>query len=139
MIEVVSAVIIRYSRDRRILLTQRRVDKPHYPLCWESPGGKVGRGETHDEALRRELDEELGVKSAVINHPLYDTTFDGAKGIDEPFKITMYLVGFDDAPRPCEGQGIGWFTEMEMRSLLLTPGNARAAVIIGRTMKGERL
>jgi 8-oxo-dGTP diphosphatase len=54
---VVAAVIER--ADRRILIGQRRRDDTS-PLKWEFPGGKVRREEKPEEALARELREELG-------------------------------------------------------------------------------
>lgn len=54
---VVAAVIER--SDRRFLIGQRRRNDTS-PLKWEFPGGKVEKGETPEEALARELREELG-------------------------------------------------------------------------------
>ena len=48
--------------DRRVLLARRPEGKAMAGL-WELPGGKVGEGETPEEALIRELDEELGVET----------------------------------------------------------------------------
>ena len=54
---VVAAVIER--SDRRLLIGQRRRNDTS-ALKWEFPGGKLQRGETPEDALARELKEELG-------------------------------------------------------------------------------
>jgi 8-oxo-dGTP diphosphatase len=58
---VVAALIL---RDSKILVCQRRRDDTH-SLQWEFPGGKVEPGEMPQEALARELREELGVEAAI--------------------------------------------------------------------------
>ncbi len=58
-------------RGGEVLLTQRRPGR-HLGLSWEFPGGKVEPGESDEEALRRELDEELGVK-VKVGHACYET------------------------------------------------------------------
>ena len=60
---VVAALIV---RGGEVLICQRRPDQP-MALQWEFPGGKIEAGETPEEALARELDEELGIQ-ATIGH-----------------------------------------------------------------------
>ncbi|HKM90013.1 MAG TPA: (deoxy)nucleoside triphosphate pyrophosphohydrolase [Candidatus Acidoferrales bacterium] len=67
-ITVVAAVI---EKDGRILICQRRRGD-RFELQWEFPGGKVQAGETPQQALVRELREELGV-SAQIGGEMYRT------------------------------------------------------------------
>lgn len=51
-------------REDRILICQRHHSDP-YGLEWEFPGGKVRSGEPLRQALRRELDEELGIECEI--------------------------------------------------------------------------
>jgi len=61
LLKVVAALIL---RDSKILVCQRRRDDTH-GLQWEFPGGKVEPGEILQEALARELREELGIESTI--------------------------------------------------------------------------
>lgn len=62
---VVAALILREGTDGiEVLVCQRKPDQP-MSLKWEFPGGKIEPGERAEDALARELDEELGI-SAVI-------------------------------------------------------------------------
>ena len=49
-------------REGQVLICQRGRDQAQ-PLCWEFPGGKIEPGETEAAALRRELEEELGIEA----------------------------------------------------------------------------
>jgi 8-oxo-dGTP diphosphatase len=55
-------------RDGEVLIGQRRPDQP-MALLWEFPGGKIEPGETPEQALVRELDEELSIH-ATIGEPV---------------------------------------------------------------------
>lgn len=51
-------------KNGKILICQRTRHQP-MPLKWEFPGGKIEEGEQPRDALRRELDEELGITAVV--------------------------------------------------------------------------
>jgi 8-oxo-dGTP diphosphatase len=61
MKQVVAALIV---RDGKILICQRTRHQP-MPLKWEFPGGKVEADERPEEALSRELEEELGIRARI--------------------------------------------------------------------------
>lgn len=50
--------------DGRVMICQRRAEA-HNGLKWEFPGGKIEAGESPEDALRRELAEELGVEARI--------------------------------------------------------------------------
>lgn len=49
------------TRPGQVLMVHRRADRGWYPDVWDFPGGHVEDGETAQDALRRELVEEIGV------------------------------------------------------------------------------
>jgi 8-oxo-dGTP diphosphatase len=130
VIEVVSAVII---HQERLLFTQRTGDKD-FPWAFECPGGKVDEGETHQEALRREVKEEIGCEIKSIGEAIWLSEFEGTVKRAERthIRLFMYPVMLTDDAKPCpqEGQGIGWFAPEEMNGLHLAPGNQKAFNVI---------
>ena len=59
LIKIVSVIVV---ADQRVLLLLRD-DNPEIrdPNCWQLPGGGVEENETPDEAVKRELQEEIGI------------------------------------------------------------------------------
>jgi len=141
MIEVVSAIIVKHGR---ILLQQRPALKD-FAFCWECPGGKVDDNESHHQALRRELLEELSVDIGELpagQLAAWSGKFENV--VTRPDRASVFLlfytVGdrFTGTPELKEGQpGIGWFLPEEMCVLNLAPANARAKIEIVEEMRRE--
>jgi len=93
MVQVVAAII---ERDRRILIGQRQPEQSH-PLKWEFPGGKVEPGESPEQALTRELEEELAIRNARGPEiTRYEFTYPGR----DPIALIFYRVtGFEGEPQ----------------------------------------
>ena len=108
-IAVVAAVI---ERDGEFLLTLRP-DGTHLSGHWEFPGGKVHESETHAEALRRELFEELDIVATVgelahtITHAYPEKTV----------ALFFYRCDFKGDPKPMMGQEMRWVPRTELASL----------------------
>jgi len=63
MIDVVAAVI---KKNNLYFIAQRNRNK-HFAFCWEFPGGKVDNQETFENALKREIKEELNIDIIIKN------------------------------------------------------------------------
>jgi len=89
MVEVVAAII---ERDGGVLICQRQPGQSH-PLQWEFPGGKVEPGETPPQALAREIEEELGIRSAAGDEiARYEFTYPGKQPITLIFfRVASFL------------------------------------------------
>ena len=101
---VVACALI--DRDGRILVTQRPEDKDFAGL-WEFPGGKIEFGETPEQAIVRELYEELSVEPCErCVEPLTFTTHQQPR---RSIVLLLYLCRqWDGFVQPMEGQKIKW-------------------------------
>lgn len=114
---VVAAALMR--SDGRILVQQRPIQKHHGGL-WEFPGGKVEPGETPEQALSRELAEELGI--AVTAADATPITFATAPIDHGSLVLLLYRVtAWDGEPRALESPALQWLTEPELSSVPMPP------------------
>lgn len=125
-IAVVAAVI---ERDDAFLLTLRP-DGTHLAGHWEFPGGKVHHSETHVEALRREIFEELDAV-ATVGAMMHTVTHAYPEKIVELFFYRCELTG---APKPMMGQQMRWVPRAELASLRFPEADRDLiAQLIGKT------
>lgn len=99
----VAAAVIR-GADGRILIARRPDDK-HQGGLWEFPGGKVEADESVEQALARELDEELGIRPSAAR-PLLQVRHDYP---DKQVLLDVWDVSaFTGEPHGAEGQPLAW-------------------------------
>jgi 8-oxo-dGTP diphosphatase len=107
--------------DNRILIAQRPQGKSLAGL-WEFPGGKLDPGERPEQALIRELHEELGIE--VKEACLAPLTFASHAYDDFHLLMPLYVCrrwqGFVTAR---EGQGLKWVLVRDLRSYAMPPAD----------------
>jgi len=114
-IHVVAALI---RREGKVLLDRRPPGGRHAGL-WEFPGGKREPGETDEQALARELFEELGVEST-IGPEVARAEHDGA---DVQITLVLYLAEIRGVPVAVEVDAIEWFDLAALESLPMPPAD----------------
>lgn len=108
-------------RHGLMLAAQRPDDKP-FAGFWELPGGKVEANESPEEALCRELAEELGINVRefepldVVDHHYWDTGFTA--------RLHFFRVSaFDGEPCSKENQNLRWIEPRDMEELDFLPAD----------------
>ncbi|CBL44264.1 Mutator MutT [gamma proteobacterium HdN1] len=122
-VHVVAAVI--RGRDGRILLAQRPAHL-HQGGKWEFPGGKVEAGEGAEQALARELREELGI-TPVVTRPLIQVQHrypqEGAHPEKTVFLDVWEVVAFSGQPSGRERQRVEWVAQDALEDYEFPPAN----------------
>ena len=105
----------------RVLVQERPTGKQMAGL-WEFPGGKVEPGETPEDALVRELAEELGI--TVAADALRPLTFASEPLADRHLLLLLYLCrAWDGEPRPLDAVALAWHAPSALRGLAMPPAD----------------
>ena len=128
-LRVVAAVI---TANGKLFLAQRPHHKDQGGL-WEFPGGKVNKDEKPQEALLRELREELGVTNAQVREFIAAQDFDYGPKI---VCIEAYAVDCDPTLLKClEHERLGWFSIKEVLHLALAPADKFLIPVLGEKLE----
>ena len=117
LIHVAAAVI--EDTQGRIFIAKRPDDK-HQGGLWEFPGGKVEDGETAEQALVRELQEEIGI-SVTDCRPLIQVPYhypDKSVLLD-----VFHVTGFEGEAWGKEGQEVAWVAKCQLDSYQFPAAN----------------
>jgi 8-oxo-dGTP diphosphatase len=123
-IVVVAAVI---ERDDRFLLTLR-TPGTHLQGHWEFPGGKCQPTETHAEALRRELFEELDIV-ATVGERIFTVTHAYE---ERSVELHFYQCGYDGEAKPMLGQQMAWVTRADLHTLPFPEADRELVALLSR-------
>ena len=103
----------------RVLITERVGGGPFQGM-WEFPGGKIGDGESPEQALARELSEELGIELGAAErfmHLEHDYP-------DRSVSIHFFLVnGWTNEPAGLEGQALRGLPPAELGAANILPAD----------------
>jgi len=114
--------------EGRILLTRRPNNKKMAKL-WEFPGGKIENNELPDEALIRELKEELDIET--LKSCLAPVTFVLHKYKDFHAILFLFICRrWDGIPNPLEGQEMTWVRRTELKQYQMPEANSFLVAIL---------
>ncbi len=115
-IHVAVGVIVQQGK----ILLAKRASHQHQGGLWEFPGGKVENGESAQNALSRELNEELAI-TVLSSQPLIEIVHDYS---DKQVKLDVWWVGqFSGVPKGVEGQPLEWATRETITSFQFPEAN----------------
>lgn len=115
-IRVAAAVIL---INGKYLLSKRKADQ-HQGNKWEFPGGKIDGDETIEQALSRELHEELGI-SVQDQQEFMSLDFEyPEKKVSLYFQLVTDFAGQETGK---EGQLVRWFNDEEIQQLEFPDAN----------------
>lgn len=79
----------------KVYVQKRSSDRRLFPGCWEIPGGHLEDGETHEECIDRELDEEMGFRLIKIHGKVHEFKWEDGDVTDH-----VYLIEAEGVYRP---------------------------------------
>ncbi len=121
----VVAGVIRDARGR-ILLT-RRTETRDMPGLWEFPGGKREPGETSEQALARELHEELGIE-AEVGEWLMEVP---QRYPDKRLRLEVRAItAWKGQPRGREGQALTWVPAERLSRYSMPPADVPVVAVL---------
>ncbi len=116
---IVAAALV--DANGRVLVQKRPMGREMAGL-WEFPGGKIEDGETPEQALVRELAEELGI--TVSTSALSPLTFATHDMPSRTLILMLYLCrDWVGTPHPIDAECLGWFEPAQLRDLPMPPAD----------------
>lgn len=123
--------------DGRVLLARRPEGKALAGL-WEFPGGKLEPGESPEQALLRELREELAVEPC--EECLEPFAFASHAQPDRHLLLTLFVCRrWDGFATPLEGQELTWVRPDRLHQFAMPPADVELAAAVRDRLSGARV
>jgi mutator protein MutT len=119
----------------RILISRRAAGKRSYPGLWEILGGNLESGESLDDCVRREVQEEVGLAISAL-----DQVETRAAWVDGALFLNVVYAGEvegEPTPDPAEVAEVRWVRERDLDDLVFCPGD-REALTLGFRLLGAK-
>lgn len=121
LISVVGGAVLDSLANPARLLVARRTAPPQFAGMWEFPGGKVETGETAEQALHRELLEELGI-NVRLGAELESGSLSGWRLNDRAAMRVWFAELVDGEPHPLQDHdALRWLDLGNRREVLSLP------------------
>ena len=124
-IHVAAAII---ENDSKQILAAKRSDITEGP-AWEFPGGKVEDGEGTEDALRREIDEELGCNLQLVLP--FDTVEHDYPEFHLSMDVFVVTLAPSSTPEPREHSELKWINKDQLTEVDWLPADHEVALKLG--------
>ena len=118
MIDVVAAVI---KNNNKYFIAQRNRNK-HFAYHWEFPGGKVDNQETFENALKREIKEELAINIKILHF------IASKKHKDDKIDVNVHYFlceSLDENIILSEHEDMKWVQKNDLTKFKMAPGDSK--------------
>ena len=131
MTDVTVAII---TNDKDGMLIAKRKQGKVMAGCWEFPGGKIEPGETPEESLKRELEEEMNITISVGEY-IAEITYDYEWG---PVRLIAYEASIEEGEiQLLDHDAIAWVFLGDMHHYGMTPADEPLIKDLDVWMKGR--
>ena len=118
MIDVVAAVI---NKNNLYFIAQRNRNK-HFAYYWEFPGGKVDNQEIFENALKREIKEELSINISVLKHIASEKHKDEKIDVNVHYFLCELL---NENIILSEHEDMKWLRKNDLKQFKMAPGDSK--------------
>lgn len=132
--QAITACAFIYNSEKRLFLPKRAATKKFLPNKFELPGGHIEFGETIEEGLSREIQEEFNMK-IILGRPFHAFSYlsngDSVHNIEVDYFATLKNPHQEITLNPEDHSEYRWVTEEEVKTLMDPADQELLAILTG--------